>query len=83
VVASQVKALADGEIGQLITDIQAATQESVMAIQAISGAIERLSETRNLPRSWLFKVFWRGVPRMPTRRIWTDDDRRLVQHCLD
>jgi methyl-accepting chemotaxis protein len=50
VVASEVKALAEqtakatGEIGQQITGIQAATQESVNAIQAISGTIEKLSE---------------------------------------
>ena len=50
VVASEVKALAEqtakatGEIGQQITGIQAATQESVNAIKAISGTIERLSE---------------------------------------
>jgi methyl-accepting chemotaxis protein len=50
VVASEVKALADqtakatGEIGQQITGIQAATQESVSAIKEISGTIERLSE---------------------------------------
>ena len=50
VVASEVKALAEqtskatGEIGQQITGIQAATQESVGAIQAISTTIERLSE---------------------------------------
>ena len=50
VVASEVKALAEqtakatGEIGQQISGIQAATQESVSAIQAISGTIERLSE---------------------------------------
>jgi methyl-accepting chemotaxis protein len=50
VVASEVKALAGqtakatGEIGQQITGIQAATQESVGAIQAISGTIEKLSE---------------------------------------
>jgi methyl-accepting chemotaxis protein len=50
VVASEVKALAEqtakatGEIGQQITSIQGATQESVVAIQAISGTIERLSE---------------------------------------
>ena len=50
VVASEVKALAEqtakatGEIGQQITSIQAATQESVNAIQAISGTIEKLSE---------------------------------------
>jgi methyl-accepting chemotaxis protein len=50
VVASEVKALAEqtakatGEIGQQITGIQAATQESVSAIKAISGAIEKLSE---------------------------------------
>ncbi len=50
VVASEVKALAEqtakatGEIGQQITSIQAATQESVDAIKAISGTIERLSE---------------------------------------
>jgi methyl-accepting chemotaxis protein len=50
VVASEVKALAEqtakatGEIGQQITGIQAATQESVGAIKAISGTIERLSE---------------------------------------
>ncbi|MGZ5874120.1 MAG: methyl-accepting chemotaxis protein [Bradyrhizobium sp.] len=50
VVASEVKALAEqtakatGEIGQQITEIQAATQESVAAIQQISNTIERLSE---------------------------------------
>jgi methyl-accepting chemotaxis protein len=50
VVASEVKALAQqtakatGEIGQQITDIQAATQESVNAIGEISGTIEKLSE---------------------------------------
>jgi methyl-accepting chemotaxis protein len=33
-----------GEIGQQITGIQAATQESVTAIREISGSIERLSE---------------------------------------
>ncbi len=50
VVASEVKALAEqtakatGEIGQQIGGIQAATQESVNAIQAISGTIEKLSE---------------------------------------
>jgi methyl-accepting chemotaxis protein len=50
VVASEVKALAEqtakatGEIGQQISSIQAATQESVNAIQEISGTIERLSE---------------------------------------
>jgi len=50
VVASEVKALAQqtakatDEIGQQITDIQAATQESVSAIREISGTIEKLSE---------------------------------------
>ncbi|UFZ06896.1 methyl-accepting chemotaxis protein [Bradyrhizobium ontarionense] len=50
VVATEVKALAEqtskatGEIGQQIAGIQAATQESVNAIRAISGTIERLSE---------------------------------------
>jgi methyl-accepting chemotaxis protein len=50
VVASEVKALAEqtakatGEIGQQITGIQAATQESVNAILEISGTIEKLSE---------------------------------------
>jgi methyl-accepting chemotaxis protein len=50
VVASEVKALAEqtakatGEIGQQITGIQAATQESVHAIREISGTIEKLSE---------------------------------------
>ena len=50
VVASEVKALAEqtakatGEIGQQITGIQAATNESVGAIQEISGTIEKLSE---------------------------------------
>jgi methyl-accepting chemotaxis protein len=50
VVASEVKALAEqtskatGEIGQQISGIQAATQESVGAIRDISGTIERLSE---------------------------------------
>ncbi|WJR80633.1 methyl-accepting chemotaxis protein [Bradyrhizobium sp. NP1] len=50
VVASEVKALAEqtakatGEIGQQIAGIQTATNESVDAIKAISGTIERLSE---------------------------------------
>src|SRR5882757_1414603 len=50
VVASEVKALAEqtakatGEIGQQITGIQAATQDSVNAIKDISGTIGRLSE---------------------------------------
>jgi methyl-accepting chemotaxis protein len=50
VVASEVKALAEqtakatGEIGQQITGIQSATQESVGAIKEISGTIEKLSE---------------------------------------
>jgi PAS domain S-box-containing protein len=50
VVASEVKALAQqtakatGEIGQQIAGIQAATQESVGAIQGISSTIEKLSE---------------------------------------
>jgi methyl-accepting chemotaxis protein len=50
VVASEVKALAEqtskatGEIGQQISGIQAATQESVGAIKDISGTIEKLSE---------------------------------------
>jgi aerotaxis receptor len=50
VVASEVKALAEqtakatGEIGQQISGIQAATQESVGAIREISATIEKLSE---------------------------------------
>jgi methyl-accepting chemotaxis protein len=50
VVASEVKALAEqtakatGEISQQILGIQAATQESVDAIEEISGEIEKLSE---------------------------------------
>jgi aerotaxis receptor len=50
VVASEVKALAEqtakatGEIGQQITGIQAATQESVNAIKEIGSTIEKLSE---------------------------------------
>jgi methyl-accepting chemotaxis protein len=50
VVASEVKALAEqtakatGEIGQHISGIQAATQQSVIAIKGISETIERLSE---------------------------------------
>jgi methyl-accepting chemotaxis protein len=50
VVASEVKALAEqtakatGEIGQQISGIQAATQDSVSAIKEISGTIEKLSE---------------------------------------
>jgi methyl-accepting chemotaxis protein len=50
VVASEVKALAEqtakatGEIGQQISSIQAATQESVSAIREISTTIEKLSE---------------------------------------
>ena len=49
VVASEVKALAEqtakatGEIGQQISGIQQATQESVGAIQEISNTIEKLS----------------------------------------
>ncbi|NVN85210.1 MAG: methyl-accepting chemotaxis protein [Rhodopseudomonas sp.] len=50
VVASEVKALAEqtakatGEIGQQITGIQAATQDSVNAIKEISDTIGRMSE---------------------------------------
>jgi methyl-accepting chemotaxis protein len=50
VVASDVKALAEqtakatGEIGQQVSGIQAATQDSVSAIQEISTTIEKLSE---------------------------------------
>jgi methyl-accepting chemotaxis protein len=50
VVATEVKALAEqtskatGEIGQQISGIQAATQDSVNAIKDISSTIERLSE---------------------------------------
>jgi methyl-accepting chemotaxis protein len=50
VVASEVKALAEqtakatGEIGQQISGIQVATQESVSAIRDISSTIEKLSE---------------------------------------
>jgi methyl-accepting chemotaxis protein len=50
VVASEVKALAEqtakatGEIGQQITGIQGATQDSVNAIKEISSTIEKLSE---------------------------------------
>jgi methyl-accepting chemotaxis protein len=50
VVASEVKALAEqtakatGEIGQQISGIQAATQESVNDIREIGGTIEKLSE---------------------------------------
>ncbi|HLI99813.1 MAG TPA: methyl-accepting chemotaxis protein, partial [Bradyrhizobium sp.] len=50
VVASEVKALAEqtakatGEIGQQISGIQTATQDSVNAIKEISGTIEKLAE---------------------------------------
>jgi methyl-accepting chemotaxis protein len=50
VVASEVKALAEqtakatGEIGQQISGIQTATQESVGAIKGISSTIEKLAE---------------------------------------
>jgi len=50
VVASEVKALAEqtakatGEIGQQVTGIQSATQQSVGAIRDISQTIEKLSE---------------------------------------
>jgi methyl-accepting chemotaxis protein len=50
VVASEVKALAEqtskatDEIGQQVSGIQGATQESVGAIREISGTIERLAE---------------------------------------
>ncbi|WP_420970212.1 methyl-accepting chemotaxis protein [Bradyrhizobium sp. B120] len=50
VVASEVKALAEqtakatGEIGQQVSGIQAATEDSVTAIRAIGSTIERLSE---------------------------------------
>ena len=49
-VASEVKALAEqtveatGEIGQQIGGIQAATEESVVAIRDINDTISRLSE---------------------------------------
>jgi methyl-accepting chemotaxis protein len=47
---AQVKALAEqtakatGEIGQQVSGIEAATQDSVGAVQEISGTIEKLSE---------------------------------------
>ncbi|WP_128923653.1 methyl-accepting chemotaxis protein [Bradyrhizobium guangxiense] len=50
VVASEVKALAEqtakatGDIGQQISSIQTATEDSVGAIKTIGGTIERLSE---------------------------------------
>jgi methyl-accepting chemotaxis protein len=50
VVATEVKALAEetakatGEIGQQISGIQSATEESVGAIEAITGTIQQLSE---------------------------------------
>jgi methyl-accepting chemotaxis protein len=50
VVASEVKALAEqtakatGDIGQQVSGIQAATQDSVNAIKEIGGTIEKLSE---------------------------------------
>jgi methyl-accepting chemotaxis protein len=50
VVASEVKALAEqtakatGQIGQQITGIQSATQDSVNAIKQSSGTIEKMSE---------------------------------------
>lgn len=50
VVASEVKALAEqtgkatGEIAQQVSGMQSATQESVGAIKAVSGTIERLAE---------------------------------------
>ena len=50
VVASEVKALAEqtakatGDIGQQISSIQSATEDSVGAIKTIGGTIERLSE---------------------------------------
>lgn len=50
VVASEVKALAEqtaratGEIGHQVSDIQAATQDSVVAIEEIRGTIGRISE---------------------------------------
>jgi methyl-accepting chemotaxis protein len=50
VVASEVKALAEqtakatGEISHQVADIQAATQDSVVAIKEISGTIARISE---------------------------------------
>jgi len=50
VVASEVKALAEqtakatGEIGQQISGIQSATEDSVNAIREIGGTIEKLSE---------------------------------------
>ncbi|GMO93873.1 methyl-accepting chemotaxis protein [Bradyrhizobium sp. TM239] len=50
VVASEVKALAEqtakatGDIGQQISSIQVATEDSVGAIKTIGGTIERLSE---------------------------------------
>jgi methyl-accepting chemotaxis protein len=59
VVASEVKALAaqtakaTGQIGQQITGIQSATQDSVNAIKQISGTIEKCARSpRPLPRRW-------------------------------
>ena len=68
VVASEVKALAEqtakatGEIGQQISSIQAATQESVGAIREISGTIE--GSRRFLPPS---PLRWRSRARLRRR----------------
>ena len=82
VVASEVKALAQqtakaaGEIGQQITGIQAATQESVNAIKEISGTIEKLSEISSTiaaaveqqgARRKRFPATCSRLPRVPSR----------------
>jgi len=63
VVASEVKALAEqtakatGEIGQQITGIQTATQDSVNAIKEIGGTIESCARFhRPLPPRWKSRV---------------------------
>ncbi|MBB5046565.1 methyl-accepting chemotaxis protein [Rhodopseudomonas rhenobacensis] len=78
VVASEVKALAEqtakatGEIGQQVTGIQAATQESVHAINEISDTIGRMSEISSTIAS---AVEQQGAA--------TEEISRNVQHAAD
>jgi methyl-accepting chemotaxis protein len=85
VVASEVKALAEqtakatGEIGQQISGIQAATQESVGAIREISGTIEKLSEISSTIAAAVEEQGAATHPQCAAGRAGHDGS--LFQHC--
>ena len=93
VAASEMKALAEqtakatGEIGQKISNIQAATQKSLGAIKKISGTIERLSEiSSTIAARWKRKMrrpkrFRAGGARHPTSLV--SHHRRAARRLRD